>query len=213
MQVLTGRALCMPMRCLADDHRFVHAFAAQTQCTHLSGRLIIMETVDVVKLLQTVLVPVLAISGLGLFILVVQTRYGSIISRIRVLNNERLDLIKKALMKEQSEFEKTWNDNRLKDIQEQMIILVKRGRLLKNSLEFIFIAVFTFIISSLLLLTEQIARIPVSLLVLTFFTLGLVMLFMTCVNLVREVRSSYNAVMLDIATNVPDEYRIKEVKL
>ncbi len=172
-----------------------------------------IEPLDVVKLLQTVLVPVLAISGLGLFILVVQTRYGSIISRIRVLNNERLDLIKKALMKEQSEFERTWNDNRLKDIQEQMIILIKRGRLLKNSLEFIFIAVFTFIISSLLLLTEQIAKIPVSLLVLTFFTLGLVMLFMTCVNLVREVRSSYNAVMLDIATNVPDEYQIKEVKL
>lgn len=116
-------------------------------------------------------------------------------------------------MKEQSEFEKTWNNNRLKDIQEQMIILIKRGKLLKNSLEFIFIAVFTFIISSLLLLTEQIAKIPVSLLVLISFTLGLVMLFMTCINLVREVRSSYNAVMLDIATNVPDEYRIKEAKL
>ena len=172
-----------------------------------------MEPIDVVKLLQTVLVPVLAISGLGLFILVVQTRYGSIISRIRILNNERLDLIKKALMKQQSEFDATWNNNRLKDIQEQMIILANRGKLLKNSLEFIFIAVFTFIFSSLLLLTEQITKIPVSLLVLIFFTFGLLMLFMTCVNLVREVRGSYNAVMLDIATNVPDEYRIKEIKL
>ncbi|HWR26661.1 MAG TPA: hypothetical protein VN316_02165 [candidate division Zixibacteria bacterium] len=49
--------------------------------------MIVIEPLDVVKLLQTVLVPVLALSGLGLFILVVQTRYGSIINRIRVLNS------------------------------------------------------------------------------------------------------------------------------
>ncbi|MDP2907798.1 MAG: DUF2721 domain-containing protein [Nanoarchaeota archaeon] len=168
-----------------------------------------IDSAVVVKLLQAVLVPILTISGLGIFILVVQMRYSGVISRIRVLNGERLDLIKKSALKETRGTEKKLDDYRLKDIGEQLQTLAKRGKLLKNSLELIFIAVFTFITSSLLLLIEQTTKIPVSLLAIISFGLGLIMLFAAGIILIKEVRSSYNAVMLDIATRVPDEYNIK----
>ena len=168
----------------------------------------IFESVDIVSLFQRVLVPVLMISGLGLFIMVMQTRYGRVVDRIRVLNNERLELIKKDMMKKISEIEKTWNDHRLHDIQEQVSVLVVRGKLLKDSLKFMFISIFTFIISSLFLFIEQIFKINVSLVVLVLFISGMLTLLSACINVIREVVSSYEAVIFDIDTHVPKDYRM-----
>ena len=168
----------------------------------------IIESVDIVDLFQRVLVPVLMISGLGLFILVMQTRYGRIVDRIRALNNERLELIRGDIVRKLSKVEKTWNFHRLHGIQEQVSVLVIRGKLLKDSLKFMFISIFTFIISSLFLFIEQITKIPVSFVVLILFTLGMVMLLLACINIIREVISSYEAVIFDIDTHVPREYRI-----
>lgn len=168
------------------------------------------EAIDTVKLFQTVLVPVVAIGGVGLFVLVVQTRYLSLTTRMRALNGERLGLIRNAILKEMTEVERNWDKDRLKAIEEQLCILKKRGKLLKDALQYIFVAVFTFILSSLLIFVEQITKVRVSLLILIIFAFGLAMLFLTFVNMVREVRSSYRAVMLDIATRVPEEYRLKE---
>ena len=53
----------------------------------------LVESADVIGLFQSVLVPVLMISGIGLFILLIQTRYGRIVDRIRSINYERLELI------------------------------------------------------------------------------------------------------------------------
>ena len=170
-----------------------------------------MESILIVKILQTVMVPLLAISGLGLFILVVQTRYMSLTTRMRALNSERLALIRNAIVKEMAEVEQNWDKNRLKTIEEQLSILKKRGKLLKDALQYIFIAVLTFIFSSVLIFVEHIAKIQASFLILVVFPFGLAMLFLTCINMVREVRSSYRTVMLDLGTRVPEEYRLKEM--
>jgi len=149
------------------------------------------------------------ISGIGLFILIIQTRYGRVVDRIRAINNERLELIKEAIIKKISKKEKIWNNYRLHDLQQQMSILVKRGKLLKDSLKFMFISILTFIISSLLLFIEQITKVPLSVIVLLLFAFGMIMLFLGGVNTIKEVTSSYNAVLFDIDTHVPKEYRLK----
>jgi hypothetical protein len=168
----------------------------------------IIESIDIVTLFERVLVPVLMISGIGLFILVIQTRYGRIVDRIRILNSERLELIREEVVKKISKVEKIWNDYRLKGIQEQMTILVIRGKLLKDALKYMFISIFTSIISSLLLLIEQIIRVSLMLIVLTLFTLGMVMLFVACINVINEVSKSYQAVIFELDTHVPSQYRI-----
>ena len=168
-----------------------------------------IDSAGAVKLLQTVIVPILTISGLGIFILVVQMKYSAVINRIRFLNSERFDLIKKSATKETSRIVKKMNDNRLKDIHQQLQTLAKRGKLLRNSLVLIFVAIFTFIMSSILLMIEQTTGIPVSSLAIISFGLGLLMLFAAGIILIIEVRKSYSAVMLDIATRVPKEYDIE----
>ncbi|MCZ2845287.1 MAG: DUF2721 domain-containing protein [Candidatus Bathyarchaeota archaeon] len=169
----------------------------------------IIESLDIVTLFQRVLVPVLMISGIGLFILVIQTRYGRIVDRIRILNSERLELIKKEILKKVSKIEKIWNDYRLKGIQEQVAILIIRGKLLKDALKYMFISIFTAIISSLLLLIEQIIRFSLLLIILALFILGMVMLFLACINVIKEVSKSYQAVIYELDTHVPDQYRIE----
>jgi len=169
----------------------------------------LVESVDVISLFQSVLVPILMISGIGLFILLIQTRYGRIVDRIRSINYERLELIKSSIIRKISKAEKTWNNYRLQALQEQMFTLVKRGKLLKYALQFMFISIFTSIFSSLLLFIEQIAKISMSSLILILFSIGMIMLLMACINVIREVAGSYKAVIFDIDTHVPEEYRIK----
>lgn len=168
-----------------------------------------IESIDIVTLFQRVLVPVLMISGVGLFILVIQTRYGRIVDRIRILNSERLELIRKEVLTKISKIEKIWNDYRLKGIQEQVTVLIIRGKLLKDALKYMFISIFTAIISSLLLLIEQIIRFSLMLIILALFTLGMVMLFLACINVINEVSKSYQAVIYELDTHVPDQYRIE----
>ncbi|MEM2964490.1 MAG: DUF2721 domain-containing protein [Candidatus Bathyarchaeia archaeon] len=171
--------------------------------------LVDIMSMNLIGLFQTVLVPVLMISGMGLFILILQTRYGRVVDRIRAINNERLELIKRSVTKRLSRIEKIWNDYRLQDLHKQMAILAKRGKLLKDALKYMFISIFTFIISSLLLFIEQVTNIPLSVAVLLSFSYGMLMLFMACVNAIKEVGGSFEAVMFDIDTHVPQEYRMK----
>jgi hypothetical protein len=149
------------------------------------------------------------ISGIGLFILIIQTRYGRVVDRIRSINYERLELIKRSLITEISETEKIWNDYRLQDLQKQVTILIDRGKLLKDSLRFTFISIFTFIISSLLLFIEQILKFSLSIIILICFTAGMVLLFTTSIYIIKEVTSSYNAVIFDVDTHVPKQFRIE----
>ncbi|MBS7651418.1 MAG: DUF2721 domain-containing protein [Candidatus Bathyarchaeia archaeon] len=174
-----------------------------------ASKLVTLESVDIIHLFQTVLVPVLMISGIGIFILIIQTRYGRVVDRIRAINNERLKMIRMELTGDLSDVEKKWNYHRLQDLQRQLPILVKRGKMLRDSLRFMFLSIFTFIISSFLIFIEQITKIQTSFAVLTIFTFGMFMVFMACINAIREVSGSFHAVLYDIHTHVPKEYRVK----
>ena len=166
-------------------------------------------SIDIIDLFQIVLVPVLMISGIGLFILVIQTRYGRVVDSIRAINNERLELIKKTVIKKVSKVELQWNNYRLEDLQKQVTILIRRGKLLKDSLQLMFISIFTFILSSLALFIDSITKISLSLIVLIIFSLGMAVIFISCINIIIEVTSSFKAVIYDIDSHVPEKYRFK----
>jgi hypothetical protein len=158
---------------------------------------------DIVNLFQTTFIPVLMISGIGLFTLIIQTRYGRIVDSIRTINGERLGLLKEIMMKKISETEIVWNQNRLEDLEQQMSILLKRGKLLKYALQFMFVSVFTSVISSLLLFIQYFVGALMTLPIIIFFTLSMVLIFMGCINTLREVGTSYDAVILDTKTIEP----------
>lgn len=175
----------------------------------MQGFELIVETFGIIELFQTALVPILMFSGIGLFILIIQIRYGRVVDIIRTLNNERLELIKKDIMSNISKIEKKWNDYRLQDLQKQVSILVKRGKLLKNALQFMFLAIFTSILSSSLLFITQLIGMSLATVIVLIFAFGMVLVFIGCLFVIKEVTSSYSAVMFDIDTHVPREYRLK----
>jgi len=157
-----------------------------------------LDVDTIAQLLQTTVTPIIAISGLGLFILVVQTRWVAITDIIRTLNRERLDLSRDLATGRLSGGEGAWAEARMANLQEQITILERRGTLVKDALQYIFIAILLFVIASLVMLASQTFDVNLSSVVLLLFVLGLLMVFLTCTNLVREVRTSYEAVEIEL---------------
>ena len=157
-----------------------------------------LDVDTIAQLLQTTVTPIIAISGLGLFILVVQTRWVAITDIIRALNRERLGLSRDLAAERLSGAEGTWAEARMANLQEQISILERRGALVRDALSYIFIAILLFVVASLVMLISQTFDVNLSSVVLLLFVLGLLMVFLTCTNLVREVRTSYEAVEIEL---------------
>ena len=157
-----------------------------------------LDVDTIAQLLQTTVTPIIAISGLGLFILVVQNRWVAITDTIRELNAERLGLSRERAAGYMSEAAATWAEERMANLHEQIAILEKRGALVRDALQYIFIGILLFVIASLVMLASQTFDVNLSSVVLLLFVLGLLMVFLTCTNLVREVRTSYEAVEIEL---------------
>ena len=157
-----------------------------------------LDVDTIAQLLQTTVTPIIAISGLGLFILVVQTRWVAITDIIRALNKERLGLSRDLAAERLPGAEGTWAEARMANLQEQISILERRGALVRDALQYIFIAILLFVVASLVMLVSQTFDVNLSSVVLLLFVLGLLMVFLTCTNLVREVRTSYEAVEIEL---------------
>ncbi len=136
--------------------------------------------------------------GLGLFILVVQNRWVAITDTIRELNADRLGLSRERAAGYMSEAAAAWAEDRMANLHEQIAILEKRGALVRDALQYIFIGILLFVIASLVMLASQTFDVNLSSVVLLLFVLGLLMVFLTCTNLVREVRTSYEAVEIEL---------------
>jgi len=93
---------------------------------------------NIVSVIQASLVPMVIVSAAALLSLSLQQRYGRVIDRIRIFHER--------LLKEQE-----WKDV----IESQMDILIKRGKLLRNSM-FFFMLCILFAILSILLLSATI---------------------------------------------------------
>ncbi len=157
-----------------------------------------MAPIDIVSLLQAALVPLLTVSGIGLFLFVVQTRYGRVVDRIRYISAERRELAKADYFGRLSKTEKAWNEKRIGNLSRQTGILARRGRLLRDSLRFMFVAVLTFIASAFLIFVQQITGVPLSIVILVIFSSGMVMLLLATVNVIKEVADSYSALAFDM---------------
>lgn len=80
-----------------------------------------MALSDFINILQATISPVVMISGTGLICLVIQTRYGRIVDRIRQLIHEQ-----QKLQQEAKELKSKINVNRLENIDLQIELLLNR---------------------------------------------------------------------------------------
>ena len=133
-----------------------------------------MEIVDV---LQASLVPIVILSAAALLSLLLQQRYGRVIDRIRIFHEK--------LMKENS-----WKNL----ITEQLKILIKRGKMLRNAMFFLMLCILFAVLSTFFLSIEILGGNAASI-VLLFFFLSLASLFISITFAIVEMFISYQAVL------------------
>ena len=98
---------------------------------------------SVIQIIQLILAPAVMINACGLLLLATSSKYSSVLNRIRLLNEEKRKLFKKAGEKN---FEES---QRLESLARQIDHLVSRARFVRNSVMCYTIAIALFIVTSL----------------------------------------------------------------
>lgn len=144
------------------------------------------DVASIVQIIQTLLSPVLMISACGLILLTMQNRYGRLNDRLRELSRERMELL--GIKTQAAMVCKNAIDRQMPD-------LLKRNKLLRNSLVSIFSAVLCliFVIFFIALALFWPPHISVYLSV-GVFVLAQVLIFFGISFMVREAFISHRAV-------------------
>jgi hypothetical protein len=126
---------------------------------------------------------------------VIQNRYGRVIDRIRIFNQEYFELKRsKSSSKYGADYER-----RIEEIKVQVIMLMKRGNYLKLSLFSLFSGILSFILTSFLIFSAYLLEISeVYPIVIATFSVGLLLIIVGVLYAVREVAISYAAVVHEI---------------
>ena len=154
-----------------------------------------MHFENLISLIQATIAPAVLISGCGLLCLVVQNRYGRVIDRIRIFNQEHFELKRsKSSSKYGVDYEK-----RIEEIKIEVGMLTKRGNYLKLSLFSLFSGVLSFILTSFLIFSAYLSEVlEIYPLVIATFSVGLLLITVGVLYAVREVAISYSAVVHEI---------------
>lgn len=125
----------------------------------------------------------------------IQNRYGRVIDRIRIFNQEYFELKRsKSSSKYGADYER-----RIEEIKVQVIMLMKRGNYLKLSLFSLFSGILSFILTSFLIFSAYLLEISeVYPIVIATFSVGLLLIIVGVLYAVREVAISYAAVVHEI---------------
>jgi hypothetical protein len=150
---------------------------------------------DLISLIQATIAPDVLISGCALPCLVIQTRYGRVVDRIRLFNQEHLDLrTNKSSSKYGADYEK-----RIDEIKTEVTMLMKRGNYLKLSLFALFSSMLGFILTSFLVFFAYLLNASeIYPLAIATFSADLVLLIAGVLFAVREVAVSYAAVIHEV---------------
>ncbi|MDI9620026.1 MAG: DUF2721 domain-containing protein [Candidatus Nezhaarchaeota archaeon] len=161
-----------------------------------------MEIQNVISVLQSTLTPVVMISALGLLCIVIQTRYGRVVDIMMRLSSEKRR-IQYRLARIAAGYEKCQDTEmfteRLKVIEAQMDILVKRGSLVKWSMFTMFFAILCFILTSFLIWLGQTAM-PVAAVntaTLGAFYLGMILAFSALMLILKDVLMTYKGMLIE----------------
>lgn len=100
---------------------------------------------SVIQIIQLILAPAVMINACGLLLLATSNKYSSVLNRIRLLNDEKRKMFRKAGDKN---FEET---QRLESLARQIEHLMRRAMLVRNAVMCYTGAIALFIITSLLI--------------------------------------------------------------
>ena len=151
-----------------------------------------MET-PIVQLIQGMLAPGLMISACGLLLLGMNNKYGLVVNRIRLLNEEKRKIFHQEKIDE-------LDSNRLSNIELQISHLIERISLVRNAVFSYSLAVALFIVSSVLIGVTITSRTPgFDWLIVGFFYAGMFAVFVGIIFAAIEVWKGYRIVKIEIS--------------
>jgi hypothetical protein len=103
----------------------------------------------VFRAIQLILAPVVMITSCGIIVNGLLTRYGAISDRMREMARERLDLVKGALSGAVPDVGSSdaYVKERLTEVDYQLPLLLRRHRMLRDSLQAMYLAILVFVLS------------------------------------------------------------------
>jgi len=152
----------------------------------------VFQNIEITKFISDMLAPAVMLSACGLFLLGLQNKYSNIINRIRELDEEKREL---RLVDELNKFQQ----RRLKSVEKQVVGLLRRARLDKNSILSLYAAMIFFMLSSLSIALKDLGWVlKDEILSLILFLVGTAFVFIGTVFAYLEVRISYRVVELEV---------------
>jgi hypothetical protein len=157
---------------------------------------VVLEQINATQSIQSILAPAIMISSCGLIMLGLNNKYSSVIGRIRLLNNERRKIV--AILTSENNLD--YSDNmRLRSLQTQINQLLKRCKLVRNSVTSIALAIGLFVFTCLLLAMSYLTKSDIfDLFAMIVFILGMFSVFLGVILVVIEVRMAYRIALIDV---------------
>ena len=146
-----------------------------------------MNVEMVAHTIQLILAPVVMVTACGLMLNSLMVRYGAINDRIRGMNRERLDLLRKMS-------DAQLDRERLTEIDTQTPDLLQRHKQMRDALMLVYMAVLVFIANMFVIASASALQIDgLALLVLSVFLAGIALLFVAVLIVTFEIRYSHRA--------------------
>ncbi len=148
---------------------------------------------SVIQIIQLILAPAVMINACGLLLLATSNKYSSVLNRIRLLNDEKRKLFKKA-------GEKSFEDTqRLESLARQLGHLMVRAKLVRNSVMCYTGAIALFIVTSLLIgLSFLIHGFQSDSAIMVAFLMGLLVILAGVVFAFLDAMRGYEIVRFDV---------------
>ena len=153
------------------------------------------ENLSVIQAIQLILAPGVMISACGLLLLGINNKFTAVLNRIRSLTEEKRKIIFNAA---ERNFHPAENQ-RVESISRQVIGLLNRARLIRNSVFCYLCAVSLFVVTSLLIGTDYfVPMLLLGYLILGMFLSGMVVVFVGVIFGVLDTMKGFNIVKYEV---------------
>jgi pilus assembly protein TadC len=156
------------------------------------------DNLTVIQAIQLMLAPAVMINGCGLLLLSISNKFSSVVNRVRLLNEERRKLFARA---SDPNFGSQENQ-RLESIARQLDRLLRRAKMVRNSLLCYSIAVALFVLTSLLIGFDYfVVVLQLKQVIIASFMAGLVIFFCGVIFAALDTLKGYEIVKYDVVAD------------
>lgn len=144
-----------------------------------------------IQFISGMLAPAIMISSCGLILLGLQSKYSNIIDRVRELNEEKRRL-------ELTESLDRFQERRMRSLMAQMEKLLVRAKLDRNGILSLYLAILSFVFTSLLIAPAYFGYFGLVTLSILFFVIGMGLVLTGIIYVALEVSNSYKVIKYEV---------------